>query len=748
MGKSVVLLTLLFVGYAAAGSASWSEDISVHNNQAVTGIHYSQHESSVNAARRAAAERLQQAAALVAASAPGPCDTLCYNGYTADAGDVETIGQGIVGFTSTGTAAGGAVSGASQKYSSSSRVHESSVQNVHTAVPVPVPVPVYPATATGSRSSFSSSSSSRHHTASQVAQPVLGQQQQLYATHGLEHGRTHSNVVAAGGVREGTYIQPVVYPVIAPVTHSTSQSSYGRSSSVINQRPATETVYVQVPVVDTAAVSSNSNFNTRSSYVASSDQQQQQVQPSHYSNAASTGYANRNEYASQHQDQQYRRYPAKSTTYVLYSKPSVPVGTYYAPSRSHVEESASTTYDASGRVVNLAGAQRTLNERTDEQRTQRVHDNVGRVLVETGAPLGETYGDEVDSYVDRSDQQHSLRVASGAASGSQRTEHQQQQHQYVRTGSYVPTAPVQHTAGTASSQQSRYSSSAHATESQRRQSYQPVVHVDTPLVTHGAAGAGSSVATSEYESTLEQRRQSSGGYVPIVAQPVASGVASSSSSNRYQSAHEQRSTNTLASGASTAGNAGSGYYNGGVGASGYGTQYAAKTSSAQHSSSSSSSSSGGRYSKAGSPSLQYYPITNDEMGRRFGGVGGSATGLGANADLEGIMSETELLAREQAQNVHNGAVTGSGTIDLESHREEDGLGRLPGGFQKTKSWSSSSKWASEQRYGSDGKPKTYSMLSTAESEKHNINGKTTGYKAATTTLEDDGKVSTYSLHTA
>lgn len=39
------------------------------------------------------------------------------------------------------------------------------------------------------------------------------------------------------------------------------------------------------------------------------------------------------------------------------------------------------------------------------------------------------------------------------------------------------------------------------------------------------------------------------------------------------------------------------------------------------------------------------------------------------------------------------------------------------------------------------------MLSTGESEKHNINGAETGYKAATTTLENDGKVSTYSIHT-
>lgn len=39
------------------------------------------------------------------------------------------------------------------------------------------------------------------------------------------------------------------------------------------------------------------------------------------------------------------------------------------------------------------------------------------------------------------------------------------------------------------------------------------------------------------------------------------------------------------------------------------------------------------------------------------------------------------------------------------------------------------------------------MRSEAESEDHNINGKRTGYKAATTTLDDDGKVSTYSIHT-
>lgn len=94
-----------------------------------------------------------------------------------------------------------------------------------------------------------------------------------------------------------------------------------------------------------------------------------------------------------------------------------------------------------------------------------------------------------------------------------------------------------------------------------------------------------------------------------------------------------------------------------------------------------------------------------------------------------------------------------------------------GGYQKVKSWSRQSQWASGKisiffflntkkflqfvlhliilgsEYGPDGKPKTYSSMSTGESEKYNINGEEAGYKAATSTVEKDGKVSTYSIHT-
>ncbi|XP_052865215.1 mucin-21 [Anopheles cruzii] len=702
MWKSLVFVAVL-VGISSAGSASWSEDISVHNNHAVTGIHYSQHESSVNAARRAAADRLQQSAALVASSgSAGPCETLCY--MSADAGDAETIGQGIVGFTS----AGGATSGSSQKYSSSSSRHESSVQN---AVAAPI---VYPVASTGTRSSFSSSSSSRQIAASTAAQPVLGQ---LYSTQGRD--RVHSgNVIATTGIREGTYIQPLVYPVPAPQTHA-SQSSYERSSSVVT-RPATASV-VYVPTADTAA---SNTFNTRSSYVSSSSADQQHLQPVAYAPGANSDYARRNEFASQ-QDLQYRQYPAKNT-YVLYSKPMPASVQYYAaPSRSRVEDSAtSTSYDSSGRVVNLNIVQPALTERLDEQRTQRAQ-SVQQSVHQPDVYATRGHIDHVDGDTlveEEVDTDTAIPVSGGTSSSSQsRREHQQS---YVRTGSYTPTVAPSLATGS-----NRYSSQT--SEAQRRQTYHSAPgYVQVVPVAGGTAG---SVASSNYESASEQQRHSSGGYVPVPVQPVSTGGAASSTSRHASSVQEQRSN--------TYSNPGGYYTAAGTGGAGYGSQYSAQSSSS-HSN---------RYSKPGTTGFQHYPITNDELGRRFGASGGNPSGLGADADLHNIMSETESLARVQAQNVHNGAVAGSGTIDTDTRfggsSADDGLGTMPGGFKRTKSWSSSSKWASEQRYGDDGKPKTYSMLSTAESEKHNVNGKTTGYKAATTTLEDDGKVSTYSLHT-
>lgn len=42
--------------------------------------------------------------------------------------------------------------------------------------------------------------------------------------------------------------------------------------------------------------------------------------------------------------------------------------------------------------------------------------------------------------------------------------------------------------------------------------------------------------------------------------------------------------------------------------------------------------------------------------------------------------------------------------------------------------------------------KTYKDLATGESENHNVNGKQFGYNAATASVDDNGKFSTYSVH--
>jgi hypothetical protein len=153
--------------------------------------------------------------------------------------------------------------------------------------------------------------------------------------------------------------------------------------------------------------------------------------------------------------------------------------------------------------------------------------------------------------------------------------------------------------------------------------------------------------------------------------------------------------------------------------------------------------------------------------------------LSTNTDLNSYMSEAEKLARLQAKSISSGATSstyGSTTniddinrrtleqaeqldtksadfVNSESANRFslDGLDlsnvATDGGYKRVKSWQKQSKWASGSQYGPDGKPKSYSFLSTGESENHNINGLETGYKAATSTLENDGKVSTYSIHT-
>ncbi|KAL9707361.1 hypothetical protein quinque_010879 [Culex quinquefasciatus] len=244
---------------------------------------------------------------------------------------------------------------------------------------------------------------------------------------------------------------------------------------------------------------------------------------------------------------------------------------------------------------------------------------------------------------------------------------------------------------------------------------------DAETIGQGIVGFASGASGSTSASSSKYQASALEGVAPIY--PVAGGSKSS-----YYSAEERRQQQT----------AGGQYYP--AGSATLGSRYA--SSEAQSAHNRQQSQVAGGYSP--------YPITNDALGRQFGAAGIGQ--LGTHTDLNELMTEAERLAKVQAQNAHNGAVSGSAAIDTENRfggGSDDAVSGGTGGsgFQRTKSWSSSSKWASGQKYGDDGKIKSYSSLSTAESEQHNINGKKTGYKAATSTLEDDGKVSTYSLHT-
>lgn len=122
--------------------------------------------------------------------------------------------------------------------------------------------------------------------------------------------------------------------------------------------------------------------------------------------------------------------------------------------------------------------------------------------------------------------------------------------------------------------------------------------------------------------------------------------------------------------------------------------------------------------------------------------------------LSHFITESERLAKLQSQTVRGegSALVGSAILETEADRnsaynQNQLESQSTNPFRKTKSWEKSSKWSSGTAYDDEGKLKTYGSLSTGESEHHNINGHQTGYKAATTTLDDDGKISTYSIHT-
>lgn len=90
------------------------------------------------------------------------------------------------------------------------------------------------------------------------------------------------------------------------------------------------------------------------------------------------------------------------------------------------------------------------------------------------------------------------------------------------------------------------------------------------------------------------------------------------------------------------------------------------------------------------------------------GFGAGLFGSQTSSDLSQYMSESERLAREQAQNVQgSGTYSGSALVDSSSRDANlaggvSGSGGLSGsgGFTKVKAWENSSKWASGTQVGS------------------------------------------------
>ncbi|XP_038111693.1 uncharacterized protein LOC6035280 isoform X1 [Culex quinquefasciatus] len=680
------LLLVLLLGSCLSDITSGNDDATLfHANSLdnVKGHHFSQHEATVNAARRGAAERL---ARISAGGVGNPCGTtICYSssGFS-DNNDAETIGQGIVGFAS---GASGSTSASSSKYQASA------LEGV---------APIYPV-AGGSKSSYVSSS--HRQSSSSVASGVPNY---IAATDGV---KTRSSFGSTSGSSYGsssgaTLVQPVIAAAY-PIGQESSHSSLSSANRELYTYP--------VPVVD-----ASNAYKSRSNYAASSERQASSVVqpvPVYSSGDQASRYI-----ASGRQDSYQGYRPAN--TYVVYSKP-VPVQVY-TPVTSNLETAArfanadSNVYTQAPVKVVYPVRSSTQYSANDEQQTysasavqpiysssaDRASQGSNYRSSSSYQPVYQpVYGGQVAT-AERSEESRrhsSERVGYPVDNTLLRTSAHNERHEdYNRRGStYVP-----HAAGSGSV--SKYSTYDQAQHANVAGTYVPIVPVTTD---------------SRY-SAQDQRHSTA--YNSAVVQPVI-GTAASSSSSKY-SAEERRQQQT----------AGGQYYP--AGSATLGSRYA--SSEAQSAHNRQQSQVAGGYSP--------YPITNDALGRQFGAAGIGQ--LGTHTDLNELMTEAERLAKVQAQNAHNGAVSGSAAIDTENRfggGSDDAVSGGTGGsgFQRTKSWSSSSKWASGQKYGDDGKIKSYSSLSTAESEQHNINGKKTGYKAATSTLEDDGKVSTYSLHT-
>ncbi|XP_055547920.1 uncharacterized protein LOC129731721 [Wyeomyia smithii] len=701
--------------------------------------HFSQHEASVNAARGGAAERLARISN--SGSAGAPCiSTSCYSSSGAsDNSDDELVGHGIIGFSSGGTGS----SSSSSKYQSSSQ-HEF-VQSA---------VPVYPVIS-GGKSSYASSS--QRHSASSVSagQPLnyVAGTDGIKARSNLGSSIIHPIIASAYPIGQGLSHDSFSTRVYAgPVDVSnayrtrSSFASQRESSSVVQPAPvysAGEQASKYVASGRQTEYRQSTPLNTYVAYGRPMSEYSAGESSARFANSDGAVYTpvqvNPVRTSSQHSsinEQQQQSYTSTATTprplYVSSSDQSSQTGSYYRASSSYrpVYQPVYTNRLSTSNKEEEDEYENHTEESVVPIVTTPVHSSLNNTsTATTPQPLYVSSSDqEEDEYEDHTEESVVPIVTTPVVRSLSSEQHKERHEDYSHRGStYTPVSVNTSLAASQNDSQrhsqsgttyvptvggSTASGSSHYLSQDRRQK-QKVSYVSITSTVSPSSG-------SKY-SAYEHRQQQGQWYVPVVS--GVKSVFSSASRDTAQERHQQQL------------GGGSCYP---VGAANQDSRYSAFGTASGFN----------QQQQVRSDGFILYPITNNALGQRLGSDGFP---LIDNSDLRELMSESERLARLQAKNTHNGAISGSSIMNAVNRFEDasssGGVDTSSGAFKRTKSWSSSSKWASEQRYDDAGKTKVYSSLSTAESGQHNIGGKQTGYKVATTTFDDDGKVSTYSLHT-
>lgn len=484
-------------------------------------------------------------------------------------------------------------------------------------------------------------------------------------------------------------------PIIIPT--SGSNSRYSSSSRQHSERISQK---APLPIIIPSSGGSSERFSSHSEHVSET----QAAQPVHFvlpSSGNTARYSSRSEHVSE------RKTAAQAP--IIYQPATNGNSERYSSHSEHVTESKAVPVPV--QLYGDSNSER-YSERSDRISEQRAN---APAIIPYPAPTHSRY---ISEQASESQQQtvptpQYIPVYPSGSSERYRTNSE-------RYSSHLSTAPLPVYTQPRSTSSDRYS--VHSESVQEPQIY-PVYPV--------SGGSSSRYSSSRQESVRQQHAAQ-----PTVILPSPQ----RSTSSRYSKNEESSSTSAQQPQ----------YYQPIIPTGGISSRYGLN----EEYESNSNSQNGGGYI----PRFGNYPNGGVYRSNR---LGTSLFTDHASQGLSSYMSESERLARLQAHSVQGtGAYSGSSTVDSDfSGMTNDlsigtgnsaglnGVGLGGAAFVRTKSWENNAKWASGTEYDENGKPKTYSTLSTGESELHNVNGKTSGYKAATTTLENDGKVSTYSIRT-